>query len=162
MGYGVLESNDKTTLVDCGVLTPTATSPIGERLSYLYNGLLEIILRTQPDAIAIEQPFVAKNVKTALTIGMAQAIAILAAANQGIPAYEYTPAQIKQRVASYGASSKEQIQEMVRLLLGLSQRPQPSDAADALAVALCHLSEIHLNQVLARQDKDSNVSQSAR
>jgi crossover junction endodeoxyribonuclease RuvC len=152
MGYGVLESrDDKTTLIDYGVLTTKARSPIGERLSFMYNKLLEIISKSQPDAVAIEQPFVAKNVKTALAIGKAQAIAILAAANKGIPSYEYTPTQIKQRVANYGASSKEQIQEMVRLQLGLAQVPQPNDAADALAVALCHLGEIHLSNLLARQ-----------
>ncbi len=152
MGYGLLEGgDDETTLIDYGVLTPKARSPIGERLAYLYNKLLEIILKSQPDAMAIEQPFVAKNVKSALAIGRAQAIAILAAANQGIPAYEYAPTQIKQRVTNYGASSKEQVQEMVRLLLRLSQPPQPNDAADALAVALCHLSEIHLSNLLAGQ-----------
>ncbi len=152
MGYGVIESrDDEITLVDCGALTATARSPIGERLSYLYNKLMEIISRYQPDAVAIEQPFMGKNAKSALAIGKAQAVAILAAANKGITTYEYTPAQIKQRVANYGASSKEQIQEMVRLQLGLSQVPQPSDAADALAVALCHLSEIHLSSLLAKQ-----------
>ena len=101
MGYGVIESrDDETTLIDCGVLTPTARSPIGERLAYLYNKLMEIISKFQPDVVAIEQPFVAKNVKSALAIGRAQAVAILAAANQGIPAYEYTPTQVKQRVTS--------------------------------------------------------------
>ncbi len=152
MGYGVIESrDDEITLIDCGALTTTARSPIGERLSYLYNQLLEIISRYQPDVVAVEQPFIAKNVKSALAIGKAQAIAILAAANKGVPTYEYTPTQVKQRVANYGASSKEQIQEMVKLQLGLSQTPQPSDAADALAVALCHLSEIHLSNLLAKQ-----------
>ncbi len=152
MGYGVIESkDDEINLIDCGALTTQARSPIGERLSYLYNQLLEIISRYQPDVVAVEQPFVAKNAKSALAIGRAQAIAILAAANKGIPAYEYTPARIKQRVANYGASSKGQVQEMVRLQLGLSQVPQSSDAADALAVALCHLSEIHLSNLLDRQ-----------
>lgn len=152
MGYGVVESSDdEVTLVDCGALTSPARSPIGERLSFLYNQLVEIISNYQPDVVAIEQPFMAKNVKSALAIGRAQAIAILAAANRGIPTFEYTPTQIKQRVANYGASSKEQIQEMVRLQLGLSQTPQPSDAADALAVALCHISETHLSNLLAKQ-----------
>jgi crossover junction endodeoxyribonuclease RuvC len=152
MGYGVIESrDDEITLVDCGALTAPARSPIGERLSYLYNQLLEIVSGYQPDAVAVEQPFVAKNVKSALAIGRAQAVAMLAAANKGIPTYEYTPTQIKQRVSNYGASSKEQIQEMVKLQLGLSQVPQPSDAADALAVALCHLSETHLSNLLAEQ-----------
>ena len=152
MGYGVIEgTDDETTLIDCGVLSTGKRSPIGERLGYLYSKLMEIVSKYQPDALAIEQPFVAKNVKSALAIGRAQAVAILVAANRAIPAYEYTPAQIKQRVASYGASSKEQIQEMVRIQLGLTQVPEPSDAADALAVALCHIGEVHLSNLLARQ-----------
>jgi crossover junction endodeoxyribonuclease RuvC len=101
--------------------------------------------------VAVEQPFVAKNVRSTLAIGKAQAVAILAAANRGIPSYEYTPAQVKQSVANYGAGSKEQVQEMVKLLLGLSQVPQPSDAADALAVAICHLRETYLSNLLAEQ-----------
>ena len=152
MGYGVIESRDnEATLVDCGALITPPRSPIGERLSYLYHQLMSIISRYQPDAVAVEQPFVAKNAKSALAIGQAQAVAILAAANKEIPVYEYTPTRIKQSVANYGASSKEQIQEMVRLQLGMAQVPQSSDAADALAVALCHLSEIHLSNLLARQ-----------
>jgi crossover junction endodeoxyribonuclease RuvC len=152
MGYGVIESSDgETVLVDYGVLNTPARSPIGERLSYLYHNLLEIIAKYQPDVLAIEQPFVAKNVKSALAIGRAQAIAILTAANRNIPAYEYTPAQIKQRVTSYGASSKEQVQEMVRLQLGLDRAPEPHDASDALAVALCHLSETHVDNLLSKQ-----------
>ena len=152
MGYGVITSqDDEITLVDYGTLTTKARSPMGERLSYLYNRLLEIISQHQPDVVAVEQPFVAKNAKSALAIGRAQAVAILAAANQGIPTHEYTPTQIKQRVANYGASSKEQIQEMVKLQLGLSQVPESSDAADALAVALCHHSEMHLSNLLAKQ-----------
>ena len=152
MGYGVIESRDnEATLVDCGALITPPRSPIGERLSYLYHQLMSIISRYQPDAVAVEQPFVAKNAKSALAIGQAQAVAILAAANKEIPVYEYTPTRIKQSVANYGGSSKEQIQEMVRLQLGMAQVPQSSDAADALAVALCHLSEIHLSNLLAKQ-----------
>ena len=148
MGYGIIESSDgNTKLIECGALTVPSRSPIGERLSYLYKGLSEIIGSARPDVIAIEQPFVSRNVRTAFAIGRAQAVAILASANSGIPAYEYTPAQVKQRVASYGASSKEQVQEMVRLQLGLAEAPQPNDAADALAVALCHLSEMHLQDL---------------
>jgi len=151
-GYGVIESrNDEISLVDYGALSSPLRSPMGERLSYLYRELGNIISRYQPDAVAIEQPFVAKNVKSALAIGKAQAVAILVAANMGIPSYEYTPAQVKQRVANYGASSKEQIQQMVRLQLGLSDVPQPSDAADALAVAICHLRETYLENLLAEQ-----------
>jgi len=151
MGYGVVEAKeDEITLVDCGALATPKRSPIGERLNYLYQKLLEIMSQYQLDAVAIEQPFVAKNVKSALAVGRAQAIAILAAASRGIPVYEYTPAQVKQQVTNYGAGSKEQVQEMVRLQLGLAEVPQPSDAADALAVALCHLSETHLDSLLAK------------
>ncbi|MAF85119.1 MAG: crossover junction endodeoxyribonuclease RuvC [Dehalococcoidales bacterium] len=150
MGYGVIEAKeDKIALVDYGALNSPERSPIGKRLRYLYNGLLEVISSYQPDAVAIEQPFMAKNARSALAIGRAQAIAILAAANSDLPSYEYTPTQVKQRVADYGASSKEQIQEMVRLQLELPQVPQPSDAADALAVAICHLQEIHLESLLS-------------
>ncbi len=152
MGYGVIESSDdKVTLVDYGALSTPARSSIGERLSSLFNQLSEVVSQCQPDAVAVEQPFLAKNVKAALAIGKAQAVAILVAANRGIPTYEYTPTQIKRMVANYGASSKEQVQEMVRLQLGLSEVPEPNDAADALAVALCHLSETHLSNLLARQ-----------
>jgi crossover junction endodeoxyribonuclease RuvC len=151
MGYGVIEAkDDEITLVDCNALTTPKRSPIGERLSYLYQRLLEIMSRYQPDAVAVEQPFMSKNVKSALAVGRAQAIAILAAASRGIPIYEYTPAQVKQMVTNYGASSKEQVQEMVRLQLGLAEVPQPSDAADALAVAICHLRETHLDSLLAK------------
>jgi len=152
MGYGVIESrDDEIALVEYGVIDCPERSPIGERLSYLYGELGQIILRCQPDAVAVEQPFVAKNVRSTLAIGKAQAVAILAAANRGTPSYEYTPAQIKQMVTNYGAGSKEQVQEMVRLQLGLSEVPQPSDAADALAVAICHLRETHLSNLLGRQ-----------
>jgi crossover junction endodeoxyribonuclease RuvC len=152
MGYGVIENrNDEIALVDCGALGCPERSPVGERLNFLYTELRKIIARHKPDAVAIEQPFVAKNVKSALAIGKAQAVAILAAAGAEIPSYEYTPAQVKQRVANYGTSSKQQIQEMVRLQLGLPSVPQPSDVADALAVAICHWHEVHLADLLAEQ-----------
>jgi crossover junction endodeoxyribonuclease RuvC len=151
MGYGVIKAEkDKTTLVESDALVTQERSPIGERLSFMYHRLLEIISQYQPDAVAIEQPFMAKNVKAALAVGRAQAIAILAAADKGIPTFEYTPAQVKQRVTNYGASTKEQVQEMVRLQLGLAEVPRPNDAADALAVALCHLHETRIESLLAK------------
>jgi crossover junction endodeoxyribonuclease RuvC len=152
MGWGVIEDEDNDlALVDFGALTVPEKSPMEERLKRLYNELLKIIQLHAPDVVAVEQPFVAKNVRTALAIGRAQAIALLAAAQKDIPTFEYTPAQVKQRVSSYGASSKEQIQEMVRLQLGLAEVPQPNDAADALAVAICHAQEIHLNNLVTQQ-----------
>ena len=151
MGYGVIEvsENSEATLVAYGALTVSPQTDIAGRLFNLHRRLLEIIMRYSPDAAAVEQPFIAKNARSALAIGRAQAIAILAATSKGLPVYEYTPAQIKQRVANHGTSSKEQIQEMVRLQLRLTAVPEPSDAADALAVALCHLQEVHLAQLLA-------------
>jgi crossover junction endodeoxyribonuclease RuvC len=152
MGYGAVEyEGDEVTLVEYGAIKVPERLEIGPKLSYLYDELLKVIRRYKPDAVAVEQPFVAKNVRSALAIGRAQAIAILAAAGNGIPTFEYTPAQIKQRVANYGAGSKEQIQEMVRLQLGLEEVPQPNDAADALAAAICHVHELHLKNLLAGQ-----------
>jgi crossover junction endodeoxyribonuclease RuvC len=151
MGYGIIESlNNEVNSVTYGVLRTPGRSPIGERLSYLYSHLLELIVKYQPEVMAIEQPFVAKNAKSAFAIGRAQAVAILAASNSRIPFFEYTPAEIKQRVSNYGASDKEQVQQMVTLQLGLQEIPSPSDAADALAAALCYLQAKHLEDILNR------------
>ena len=152
MGYGILNSlNDKASMIEYGAINTKARSPIGERLFFLYTELGKIIERCHPDVMAVEQPFVSVNPKSALAIGRAQAIAILAAANNGLPIFEYTPAKIKQQVANYGRGSKEQIQQMVKLQLGLRELPEPADAADALAIALCHLNETRLGDLLARQ-----------
>lgn len=156
MGYGVVVSdeNDDLTMLTCGALRRPSTSPIGERLYYYYRQLLEIIAQQKPEAVAIERPFLAKNVRSALAIGRAQAVAILAAAGSNLPSYEYTPAQIKQTVTDYGASSKEQIQEMVKLQLGLDTVPQPNDAADALACAICHLRMVRQNDIIAAAEDE--------
>ena len=149
MGYGIIESDgDDVKVVDFGAISVNERSPIGERLHTLHLRLLEIIDIYQPENVAIEQPFVARNVKSAFAIGRAQAVAILAAAASGLPTSEYTPAQVKQHVAGYGNSSKEQVQEMVRLQLNLSSVPEPNDAADVLAVAICHVQEMHLSGLL--------------
>jgi crossover junction endodeoxyribonuclease RuvC len=152
MGYGVIESLDNdVALIKYGALKTDSRSPIGERLNFLYTSLMEVIALYQPEVVAVEQPFVAKNARSAFAVGRAQAVAILAAASSHLPCHEYTPAEVKQRVANYGASSKEQIQQMVMLQLGLQQVPDPNDAADALAVALCHLQSKHLEDLLNRQ-----------
>jgi crossover junction endodeoxyribonuclease RuvC len=152
IGYGVIDgTGDSVLLVECGALKSSARLPISERLSELYRQVSDVISLHRPDVVAIEQPFVARNVNTALAIGKAQAIAILAAANHGIPVYEYTPAQVKQRVTNYGTSSKEQVQKMVSLQLGIAEVPGPSDVADALATALCHLGEAHVSGLLVQE-----------
>ena len=153
IGYGVIDAGpDEMTFICCDTVTCQRRSSIGERLNYIYQKLSEVISHYRPDEVAVEQPFVAQNVQSALAIGKAQAVAMLAASRQGIPIYEYTPAQVKQGVASYGASSKEQVQQMVQLQLGLSEVPQPDDAADALAVAICHLRATHLKKLIAEQE----------
>ena len=150
-GYGIIDaSGDKTSLVACGALVAPANTGIPERLSYLYKQLCDIISRYQPEAVAVETPFVSENARTALAIGKAQAVALLAAANLGLPVYEYPPAQVKLAVASNGNASKEQVQEMVRLHLNLSEAPEPADAADALAVAICHHCQIGLAELVQR------------
>ena len=149
MGYGVIESLEANiTLITFGTLKPSKRSPVAERLNFLFLELIKLVKKYRPEVIAVEQPFVARNPRSALAVGQAQAVAFLASANQGIPCFEYTPAEVKQRVANYGASSKEQIQQMVMLQLGLSHIPQPDDAADSLAVALCHLQSAHLQELL--------------
>jgi len=151
MGYGVVDEDaGEMAMVDCGVVSLSSKVPVEQRLSSLYKKLVEIVARHQPDEVAIEEPFVAGNVRSALAIGRAQAIAILAAANKNLPVFRYLPTQVKQQVTDYGGSGKEQVQEMVRLQLGLAERPQPSDAADALAVAICHLHQRHIELLLAR------------
>jgi crossover junction endodeoxyribonuclease RuvC len=149
LGYGVIEEREgELASVDYGALTTAPNTPLTQRLHTLYLGLLEIIARNEPTVAAIEEPFVAKNARSALAVGMAMGMAIVAAAENGVPIHQYTPTQVKQAVASYGRSGKEQVQEMVRIQLGLPSIPQPSDAADALAVALCHIQQMHLARVL--------------
>jgi crossover junction endodeoxyribonuclease RuvC len=148
-GYGVIDDTDgAVALVDYGAISAPPRSPTGERLLFIYSHLLEIITRYHPEVLAVEQPFIGKNVRSALAIGRSQAIAILAATGNGIPVCEYTPAQVKQQVSNFGAGSKEQVQEMVRLQLDLADVPEPADAADALAVALCHSGQARLGRLL--------------
>ncbi|MCK4242819.1 MAG: crossover junction endodeoxyribonuclease RuvC [Dehalococcoidia bacterium] len=154
MGYGVVEEQeDELSLMDCGALTTSPKTPLPQRLHTLYLGLLNLIARYQPSEIAIEEPFVAKNVRSALAVGQAIGMAMVAAAGKGIPIHQYTPTQVKQAVSSYGHSGKEQVQEMVKVQLGLPSLPQPSDAADALAVALCHIQEMHLARIVRDREE---------
>ena len=151
MGYGLIEEkNDNVEMLDCGVLTVSSKSPAPERLHQLYLGLLGILTNLQPEEMAIEEPFVGQNIRSALAIGRAQAVAMLAATSKGIPIYGYPPARVKQAVTNFGCSDKEQVQHMVCIQLGLAQGPRSTDATDALAVALCHLRERQLANVLSR------------
>lgn len=149
LGYGLIESvRDEMTLVHYDSIKCKARSDMSERLLFLYDGLTLVVDKYEPDVMAVETPFVGENIKSALAIGKAQAIVLLIAAQHGLPIYEYSPAKIKHHVADYGASTKEQMQEMVKLLLDLDEVPQPNDAADALAVAICHLRESRLADMI--------------
>jgi crossover junction endodeoxyribonuclease RuvC len=154
LGYGVVDGEEEMHMVDCGVVSLSARLPMEERLRSLYRELGKIIARHKPSEVAIEDPFIGHNVRSAFAIGKAQAIAILAAANKGLPIYYYSPAKIKKQITSYGQSDKQQVQEMVRVQLGLSELPQPSDASDALAVAMCHIQQRRLNQWVAEHNPE--------
>jgi crossover junction endodeoxyribonuclease RuvC len=151
LGYGVVDGIEEMHMVDCGLIRISPRTPIEERLRSLYDGLTKIIAEHKPNEVAIEEPFTGCNIKSAFSIGRAQAVAILAAANEGLPIYYYSPTQVKQQITSYGQSDKQQVQEMVKIQLGLPQPPQPSDAADALAVAICHIQQSHFGQWLSER-----------
>jgi len=148
LGYSVIEGEEEMHMVDCGVINLSPRVSMEERLRSLYAELSKIIVKYKPNEVAIEEPFIGHNIRSAFAVGRAQAIAILAAVNQELPVYYYSPARIKQQITNYGQSDKQQVQEMVRIQLGLSELPQPSDAADALAVAICHIQQSRLNRWL--------------
>ncbi len=150
MGYGLIEDlKDEFTTIDYGCLSTSARLATPERLLILYRGITDLIERYQPAEVAVEL-FIARNLRTALSVGQARGVAILAAATHGLPVYEYTPLEVKQNVSGYGHGGKRQIQEMVKIQLGLDCIPQPDDAADALAVAICHIGKARVSELLAR------------
>lgn len=139
LGYGVVAATDPPRALAYGVFRTDARKPLELRLVELYEGLDELIQTWNPEVVVLEQLFFARNVTTALAVGQARGVALLLCGQRGLPVAEYTPAQVKQAVGGYGRAGKRQMQEMVRLLLGLPELPQPDDAADALAIALCHV-----------------------
>lgn len=149
-GYGLVREDDQVlALVDCGVITTPAGQPLAERLQAIYRGLASVIQAHQPSVAAVEELFFSRNVKTALSVGHARGVTLLVLADAGLPIHEYKPLEIKQAIAGYGGADKHQVQEMVRLLLGLDQAPQPDDAADAVAVAVCHIHSARMVALLA-------------
>ena len=139
MGFGVVESGVDPEVIDYGVIATNADVPMANRLLTIHEALSALLDRVRPDAVAVESLYFARNVTTAMTVGQARGIILLAAAQRAIPVAEYSPSEIKQAVVGYGKADKHQMQEMVRLILGLAETPRPDDAADALAVAICHL-----------------------
>jgi crossover junction endodeoxyribonuclease RuvC len=153
LGYGVVEEEDgQLRLIDCGVIKLSGKIPIEQRLCILYDKLLGIIRRNAPDEAAIEEPFVAGNVRSALAIGRAQAVSMLAVAQSKISVTRYLPSQVKQQVTDYGGSNKVQVNEMVRIQLGLENQLESNDTADALAIALCHISNKRLNSMIMKNE----------
>jgi crossover junction endodeoxyribonuclease RuvC len=139
-GYGCVETDGSChRLVACGAIATPPRAAFPDKLLAIHDRLAALLAEWRPDAVAVENIFYATNVRTALKLGHARGVAILAAVEAGVPVSEYTPAEIKRAVVGYGRAEKHQIQEMVRRLLGLTRIPTPADAADALAVAICHV-----------------------
>ncbi len=139
MGWAVLdEQRGALSPVDYGALTTPAKTPTADRLLQLHAGVADLVARYRPDAAAIEELFFSRNVTTALAVGQARGVVLLALAQAGVPVYEYKPLKVKQAVVGYGGADKKQIQEMVRVTLSLTAAPKPDDTADALAIAICH------------------------
>lgn len=139
LGFGVIEAkNGKSTLVTAGVITTPPHTPLDERLEEIFDGLTEIIAETKPDIMSVEKLFFARNVTTAMSVASARGVAILTGRKAKLPIAEYTPMQIKQTLTGYGKADKKQVQEMVRMQLGLKEVPKPDDAADALAAAITY------------------------
>jgi crossover junction endodeoxyribonuclease RuvC len=146
-GFGLVrEQDDRLLLADCGVITTSAGQALPLRLQAIFQGLSQLVRRCRPDAAAVEELFFSRNARTALAVGHARGVALLALADAGLPVFEYKPMEVKRAIAGYGGADKQQVQEMVRLLLDLGAVPQPDDAADALAVAICH---IHASRMAA-------------
>ncbi|HIP88358.1 MAG TPA: crossover junction endodeoxyribonuclease RuvC [Anaerolineales bacterium] len=139
-GYGVVEETvDGLRALAYGVITTPAGRPLPHRLRTIYRELGRLAREWQPDAAAVEELYFSVNVRTAMSVGQARGVVLLALAEAEIPVAEYSPLAVKQALTGYGGAEKRQMQEMVRMLLGLPEIPRPDDAADALAVAVCHL-----------------------
>lgn len=138
-GFGVLEvTGQKRVALDYGVISTPSTTPMPERLATIYDDLTELVRHHKPDWIVIEQLFFTNNITTGISVGQARGIVMLVGQQNGLSLAEYTPLQVKQSVTGYGKATKKQVQSMVQTILGLKSLPKPDDAADALAIAICH------------------------
>ena len=149
-GYGCVQSDgSRHRMIACGAITIAASNSFPEKLKVIHAGLGALLAEHRPDVVAIENLFHAVNARSALKLGHARGVAMLAAVEAGVPIVEYTPAEVKQSIVGYGRAEKEQVQSMIQLLLGLSECPSPFDASDALAIAVCHLHRMNLRGVAA-------------
>ena len=151
MGLGVVDSisGDLMTPYHC-LITPKRKDRIEDRLAYLFEATSKVVKENSPDAIAVEEPFVSKNPKTAIAIGQAQSVVFIAGAQNNIPVFRYAPQEVKKSVTSYGGISKEQVSEMVNLLLGSTEISKSDDVTDALAVAICHINSHMLDDLIGK------------
>lgn len=149
-GYGLVaeDASGEAQLVGYGVFQTKAGLPMPERLLTLYRSLSALIREAHPEALAVEEIFFSRNVTTALTVGQARGVVLLAAAEAGLPVSEYKPAEVKLALVGYGSAGKRQVQEMLRVMLGLDAIPRPDDAADAIAIAICHLHSQRLKRLV--------------
>lgn len=149
VGYGVLdyEGNHFQT-VEYGAITTSADEEMNSRFKSIHDDLNDIIARTKPDFMAIEALYFNSNQKTAINVAQARGVLLLSALNHGVRIFEYTPLQVKQAVVGYGRADKNQIQQMVKMLLHLDRVPKPDDTADALAIAICHAHSYHPGRIL--------------
>lgn len=150
LGWGLVEENGRgLKQLAHGCVKTSSKTPPAERLGLLFSGVREVIRKHRPDQVAVEKLFFGKNAKTAISIGEARGVVLLAAHEEGVPIAEYTPMQVKIAATGYGKAEKAQVQKMVKSLLRLSEIPKPDDAADALAVAICHLNSVKLTNDLS-------------
>lgn len=152
-GWAVVreDADAGATLVDYGTVKTPASMPMPQRLCQIFQQITALIDQHQPEAVAVEKVFFSKNVRTAMSVSQARGVILLAAALANRPVHGYTPLQIKQAISGYGSADKAQVQQMTALLLGLDAIPVPDDAADAIAVAVCHLHSARLQSLLAEQ-----------
>jgi crossover junction endodeoxyribonuclease RuvC len=168
-GYGLIRESlpdpsgrpgarDDLALVEYGTVTTPAGQPLPDRLLAIHDELGGLIAKHRPDVVAVEELFFGRNVTTAFIVGQARGVAILSVARAGIPVREYKPVVVKQAIAGYGKAPKAQMQEMVRMLLNMDHVPKPDDAADALAVAICHVYRARLEELMRHSDGAGGMS----
>ncbi len=152
-GWGVvrIDSADPRA-VACDVIAPKPRLPLEQRLAFIFTALSQVVARYAPDAVAVEAPFVGESVRSAMAVGEARTVAMLAATLAGVPVFHYPPARVKQMVAGYGRGEKSQVREMLRLQLGMDTMPDDLNASDALAVALCHAMHHRAGTLVAAAD----------
>ncbi|HDJ22611.1 MAG TPA: crossover junction endodeoxyribonuclease RuvC [Candidatus Aminicenantes bacterium] len=163
-GYGLVEQRDQQiSVVDCGVIKTSSRQPLQDKINHIRLEVEKIIIHYHPDEVAIENPFYALNIRTAITLGQVRGAILVAIAAQKTPLFEYSPREIKKAVTGYGQADKAQVQKMIKILLQLDDSPLTHDASDALATAYCHLNtrlfSLRLKEASIKTQQDKDVPQ---